>query len=211
MGYRFADITAAVMRAATDDTGWMQLLVFVVMGVIYAVASIVRAKGKKAELEEQGKEQLARKPAEPARRAAQRQRTQQASRLARPAPTGKYQAAAQAQQQRRPVVRPQRVAPKAAVEKRLAAEMPALELLQEVIGPEAEAKLEELPEFTATTVGKVVRKPQGVSPPALRAVHLADILSDYAHPDDLRRAILHYEILGKPVALRGPREDIIGR
>jgi hypothetical protein len=211
VGYPFADIAVAVMRAATDDTGWMQLLVFVVMGVIYAVASIVRAKGKKTQLEEEGKEQLARKPAEPAGRAAQRQRTQQATRLARPAPARKYQVAAQAQQHPRPVARPQRVAPKLAVQKRPAAEMPRLELLEEAIGPEAEAKLQEMPEFTGTTAGKAVGKPEAASPAALSGVHLADILSDYAHPDDLMKAILHYEIIGKPLALRGPTEDIVGR
>lgn len=32
--------------------------------------------------------------------------------------------------------------------------------------------------------------------------HLSDLLSDYADPDKLRRAILHYEILGPPLSLR---------
>ncbi len=32
--------------------------------------------------------------------------------------------------------------------------------------------------------------------------YLSDLLSDYADPDKLRRAILHYEILGPPLSLR---------
>jgi len=40
------------------------------------------------------------------------------------------------------------------------------------------------------------------------AQHLAEILSDYADPDELTRAILHYEILGKPLSLRQPSERI---
>jgi len=35
-------------------------------------------------------------------------------------------------------------------------------------------------------------------------------LPAYDDPEQLRRAILHYEILGKPLSLRGPGEHIIG-
>jgi hypothetical protein len=42
------------------------------------------------------------------------------------------------------------------------------------------------------------------------AEHLPEILSDYAEPDELRRAILHYEILGRPLSLRDPSGQIIG-
>ena len=40
--------------------------------------------------------------------------------------------------------------------------------------------------------------------------YLSEILSDYENPENLRRAILHYEILGKPLSLREPGEHIIG-
>jgi hypothetical protein len=35
-------------------------------------------------------------------------------------------------------------------------------------------------------------------------------LLDYDDTDELKRAILHYEILGRPLSLRGPSEQIIG-
>jgi hypothetical protein len=52
----------------------------------------------------------------------------------------------------------------------------------------------------------------GVAAPAEipRAKYLSEILSDYDDPEKLRRAILHYEILGKPLSLREPGEHIIG-
>ena len=43
-----------------------------------------------------------------------------------------------------------------------------------------------------------------------QAKYLSEILSDYDDPEKLRRAILHYEILGKPISLREPAEHIIG-
>jgi hypothetical protein len=88
--------------------------------------------------------------------------------------------------------------------------------------------LEELPEFTAemalaipATVKKDVRLSLVEAPEVMRvamplvtaeravagaeiplAKYLSEILSDYDDPEKLRRAILHYEILGKPLSLR---------
>jgi hypothetical protein len=41
--------------------------------------------------------------------------------------------------------------------------------------------------------------------PAVSAVR-PDLLIDYSDPDAVRRAIVQYEILGKPLALRDPLE-----
>lgn len=38
---------------------------------------------------------------------------------------------------------------------------------------------------------------------------LPDLILDYSDPDALRKAILHYEILGKPLALREPADETI--
>jgi hypothetical protein len=40
--------------------------------------------------------------------------------------------------------------------------------------------------------------------------YLAGILSAYSDPEQLRTAILHYEILGKPLSLRDPSSHLIG-
>ncbi|UCC98329.1 MAG: hypothetical protein JSW66_00250 [Phycisphaerales bacterium] len=51
-----------------------------------------------------------------------------------------------------------------------------------------------------------------LSPPAetLPSAYLPGLLSDYTDPDQLRRAILHYEILGKPLSLRESPDSLIG-
>ena len=44
----------------------------------------------------------------------------------------------------------------------------------------------------------------------LAAWPLGEILRDYEDTERLRRAILHYEILGKPMSMRVPSEDMLG-
>ena len=64
-------------------------------------------------------------------------------------------------------------------------------------------------EFTTNVVGlagKRKRMPAEVA----GSMYLSELLSDYEDPEDLKRAILHYEILGKPLALRDPSRVIIG-
>jgi hypothetical protein len=41
-------------------------------------------------------------------------------------------------------------------------------------------------------------------------MYLSEVLADYENSEELKRAILHYEILGKPLALRDPSRVIIG-
>ena len=86
---------------------------------------------------------------------------------------------------------------------------PALQPLEEPPRPQIQPDLEELPEFTAKTVKKLEDKRIGVPAEMPGAKHLSEILSDYADPDELKRAILHYEILGRPLSLRGRQEHTI--
>ena len=78
--------------------------------------------------------------------------------------------------------------------------------------PQPKPGLEELPEFTGKPTKKPKDKHLGIPTPAEipAARYLSELLSDYADPGDLKRAILHYEILGKPLSLRCPSEHIIG-
>ena len=45
---------------------------------------------------------------------------------------------------------------------------------------------------------------------AVESKYLSEVLLDYVEPDELRMAILHYEILGRPLSLRDPSGQIIG-
>jgi len=80
--------------------------------------------------------------------------------------------------------------------------IPPVEAVEEpklpAVAPEVQPAIEELPEL----ISKPVERPE----PGLAI----ESLLDYADPDELRRAILHYEILGRPLSLRGPGGQIIG-
>jgi hypothetical protein len=169
----------AARNSDEKDTGWMQILVFVILSVFYAVGSIVKARANKTA--PKGKEQIPRKPTrKPPESAIELQLLKQFRRLARPTP--------------RSQPRPQ------------------------VAKPQVQPRLEELPEFTAEmalaippTVKKDVRLSSVEAPEVMRVAmpveipqekYLSEILSDYDDTEKLRRAILHYEILGKPLSLR---------
>jgi len=83
--------------------------------------------------------------------------------------------------------------------------------------PQLKPQLGELPALTAEmalavpeTVKKLEEKPTGITAETPQPKHLPELLLDYEDPEKLRRAILHYEILGKPLSLRDPSEHIIG-
>jgi hypothetical protein len=182
MNYWLAQLILAARDSNERDAGWMQILVFVILSVFYAVGSIVKARANKTA--PKGKEQIPRKPArKPPASTIDLQSLKQFWRSARATPGS----------QPRPQVQP---------------------------------KLEELPEFTAemalaipATVKKDIRLSSVEAPEVMRVAapaeiprvkYLSEILSDYDDPEKLRRAILHYEILGKPLSLREPGEHIIG-
>ena len=76
--------------------------------------------------------------------------------------------------------------------------------------PEIETSLEALPEYTSKTVKGLVSKGKGMADKVPESKYLSEVLLDYADPDELRMAILHYEILGRPLSLRDPSGQIIG-
>jgi len=172
-----------------EDTGWMQFVVIVVLAVIYGLGSIIKAKAGKAE--RQGEEELTRKPV---------RRPPDVSKGLQEKPFVPRRPASPA---RRKIVRPQ-----PAFQKPTAKEEQKIEFGTK--RPQLQPKLEKLPEFTSEAVK--VLGPRRVSVPAETppAKYLSNILLDYAEADSLRRVILHYEILGKPLSLRGPSEHIIG-
>lgn len=75
---------------------------------------------------------------------------------------------------------------------------------------EVEPKIEILPELTDKTIKKVSDKRKAAAVQLPRSRYLSGIVKDYSDPDELKQAILHYEILGKPLSLRDPSQRIIG-
>lgn len=208
------------------DGGWMQILIFVILAIFYAVGSIVKAKANKTA--KKGEKQIPRKPARKPPEGA-RELFKQPQRPARPAPRSQPRlqvarpqvAKPQVQPPRRKVTRPatarsavtspQPVGRKLTTKAEEAIELPTLEPLEVskvAAAPKLEPKLEELPEFTTEAIKKL--KAKRAAMPAETPKYLSEILSDYDDPEKLRRAILHYEILGKPLSLRELSEHIIG-
>jgi len=173
----------------------MRILVFVILAVFYAVGSIVKAKANKTALKE---EQISRKPAG---------KPPESSRdLQRPTPRSQPRpqvAKPQVQPPHRKVARPQPLASKLPTKAEEAVKISTFEPLEAskvaAMEPQVQPKLEELPELTPAA-SLLRSKTTGAGIPQTK--YLSEILSDYDDPERLRRAILHYEILGKPLSLR---------
>lgn len=215
-------IICAARRPDFEDNGWVQLVVFLVVAVIYAVGSIIRTKkGSKTEGQEQKSSfGFPRKAGQklPATGKIVKQRIVEVQ--PPPATTS-----GGPQTPRRVTIRP-------------AADW------TEVVGKVLEAVTGVTPTFGESpavseagmgkpkvspippAVGQMIEpavpsgmayatrtpsKPEGVSSPSELSmpVYLTEVLSDYADPEKVRKAILHYEILGKPLSLREPPDNII--
>jgi len=192
MYYYSLYIVAAGNKGFED---WTQILVFVAMIVVYSLSGILKAKMKKKE-PVTGEQ----KPDRP--------------RPSGPVPRPQYQQGAQSQ--RIKIFRPQSSVQKAAVKAekfghisttKLYTEpnvsVPVSQADQEILeSPKYDSVLTNLPEFTH--ISPVV--------PAVTdrtITYFAEDFLDLKDSEALRRAILHYEILGKPLSLREPSEQII--
>jgi len=224
MNYSLAQI---ILAAQSRDAGsWMNILVLVLVAAVYGLATILKAKrgGKEQEQAQDRKPQ--RKPkggrglleqfvreiqraVEPTEdresRPAARTTPKQVARL-QPAPTvRKYAAEAKQLSRSKPIIPP-------AKPKRLGLElsMPAPQVQPEFEEfPELQTGIEDLPEFTSKAVERLVGKRKGIAE-VPESKYLSEVLADFTDPEDLRMAILHYEILGRPLSLRDPSGQIIG-
>jgi hypothetical protein len=172
----------AARNSDEKDAGWMQILVFVILSVFYAIGSIVKARANKTA--PKGEKQIPRKPARKS-----------------PESTIDLQMLKQLWRPEKPVAKPQIQPTRRKVTRPATARSAVLEpqmVKPQVAKPQVQPKLEKI---TA-----------GVAMPAEipQEKYLSEILSDYDDSEKLKRAILHYEILGKPLSLREPGEHIIG-
>jgi hypothetical protein len=197
-------LTQIISAARSDDIeGWMKILTVVILAVFWALGGIIKARTQKSK---EGEEQLAERPGQrhpPTAASLQKEKPQQ-PKHARPAGSGSVpsrQYRRQVEQLLRKIGRPRPVSPSIATEKKPmtipAVKAPGEPKLPRLV-PEVKPAMEELPE--------VISKPVET----LEATVATEALLDYTDPDELRRAILHYEILGRPLSLRGPGEHIIG-
>lgn len=221
MNYSLAQII--LVARSRDPDGWMSILVLVLVAAVYGIGAILKAKKGKNK-QEQAEEEQGRKPqrkpeggmglleqfvreiqraVDPTQERESRPTAQPAGRKTarpQPAPTvRKY--AAEAKQAGWP--KPKRLG--------LELSIPAPQVQPDFEKlPEPQTGIEEaLPEFTTKAVKGLVGKRKGMAE-VPESNYLSEVLLDYADPEDLRRAILHYEILGRPLSLRDPSGQIIG-
>ena len=209
------EILAQIILAAREKKGWGNILFIVFLALFWAIGGILKAtRAKKAE-EKAGGEELSQKPGgKPAEgiKGLPKGPFQKIRRALEAELQNQRQL--QAQQPQRKLARPQPAAQKVAAKTERAAQIPTLEPMEKAKSarpiPQIQPEFQELPEFTGKTV-KNLKDMRIDAPSEIPQVkHLAEILLDYSDPDELKRAILHYEILGRPLSLRGPAGQIIG-
>jgi len=214
------ELLAQIILAARNRDGksWTNILFIVGLAIFWVIGGILKARANK---KQKGEEQLTRKPGlAPSDRAGVREHKAVEKtpyeQVQRPTARTPYRREPQPQIQppRRKIARPELFVQKFVTEKAQAMPPETIELLEEPglpqPAPQVQPDFQELPQFTSKTVKELGDKRAAILAETPRARYLAEILLDYADPDDLRRAILHYEILGRPLSLRDPSQHIIG-
>jgi hypothetical protein len=204
-----------VARSRGPD--WENILFIVFLAIVWAIGGILKAK-KSAQEKRSGRQALGQKPGikpgvgkkETPKGPFQQIRDAVVAELEKQRELQK-----QAQQAKRKMVRPKPAVRKVSPQAERTAKTPTFEPVKEKVLPtltvEAEPKIEILPEITDKTITKVRDKRRAaVSRQLPQSRYLSEIVTAYSDPDELRRAILHYEILGKPLSLRDPTGHIIG-
>jgi len=195
------------LLAQDDSSGWMNILFIVVVAVFWAVGGLIKATGNR------NQKQGAQKPSQPSSDGRKRetwlqQLAKKAEEIQRAMEMGgsKEQPRPPRQPQERPVessrpsegrvaVRTGRGGRPVLVYERQGPQRPAEEPRQQ---PATQAESQVAAERTSMSAAKKT----------IPADHVSSLVIDYTDPDAMKKAILHYEILGKPMALRDPFERI---
>ncbi len=195
-----------------DESGWMQMLVYAVIFGLMAVSQIVKSRKQKRRFEEE--ESAAPRPAPPAgrqgpSRAVQQRPAVQPVRRSDNAPEPRREVPGGTRP--RTIIRPGSalsdfVADIKAEIKRAAEEM------QGVNAPPPWAIAEPEPPQVARPMPEPDEPKcfiEGIAPEP-EIDEFSGIAPEFSDPDDLKRAVLYYEILGKPISMRGQADHIIG-
>ena len=211
-------LLAQIILAARNRGGksWTNILFIVGLAIFWAISGILKAK-KNAQDKKAGGQGLGLKPGgEPAEgtKAKPKGPFQQIRAAIEAELQKQRELQLQAQQARKKVVRPKPAVRKVSPQTERSTKIPAFGPVKETElqrpAAQVESKIEKLPEFTSKTVKAMGDKRTAAAARGPQARYLSEIMLDYSDPDDLKRAILHYEILGRPLSLRDPSGRIIG-
>ena len=207
-----------ILAQRSDDAErLMNILFVVVLAAFWLIGGIIKAKANKSAQDKQSPGKPARKPPVHSREA----REQMLSRLQRPAGSG---SAKDQRRQPRPATQKPRMkfAELQAAVRKFAVEAEKAfqaDTKKTVPKPKPKPALSN-PQIQPETlefiepIDRTITEPQAIKTSEATEVfepeYLSELLTDYSDPDQLRRAILHYEILGKPLSLRDSSEGGIG-
>jgi hypothetical protein len=197
-----------------DAEKWMNILFVVVLAVFWALGGILKARGKKTQDGAAGKSPHRPMRQQPAQgRTAREQLLRQAGPPVgqaerRPSRPGLGQARTRLAELRAAA---QKFAAEAEQAFRVQMQQPAQEVPPAMHRPASRSESRELLESFAELPTATASQPENLPPPeeTLPSEYLSELLSAYDDPDHLRRAILHYEILGKPLSLRDPQDFVM--
>lgn len=213
------DILAYVMTAQSRDVGngWFQYLPIIIIAGLWVLGVILKAVRKQSEDDDEKAGRAGEEPAE--------LNLSQLVELARRHYAGEYRPAEQQPKQGRspaavppviPIKRASRPGSRAAVQQGSLRRPAGKQTPQRYAGRPGEKKRQEMLGNEIKWVQPNIEPLSEISEPTfkdLSAAHkvqtsrrrLSDILDDFSGRDSLKRAILHYEILGKCVAMRKPQ------
>jgi len=188
-------------RRRPDDEGWMSILVVIVMAVIWIVGGVVKAMKTQSGDKQQPRRVPPRKP--PAHsRGGQQQIPGRPQRPVGPAPRPDQPSGAP---KKRTTLADLRAAARkfaAEAEQAFQVQMTKPQKPSPEPKPETRPAATPLVERVAATDKKIPDRQTAPAAEVQQTQYLADLLSDYSDPERLRRAIVHYEILGPPLSLR---------
>ncbi len=210
MNFSFAQI---IVARGNGVEGWMDILILVIVAVVYGLGTILKAK-KGGKVKGRDKQRQASKPQrKPATggRGVLEQFVNEIRGLVEP--TQERESRSPAQPAHRQIARPQPAVRKYAAEAkqphRVQPRTPLAKQKLPLSKTQVQPDFEELPEYTSKTVEGLIGKRKGMPAEVVESRYLSEVLSDFTDPEDLRMAILHYEILGRPLSLRDPSGQII--
>ena len=178
-------------QGGDDAKGWMNILFVVVLAVFWIISGIVKATSKKPQ-ERQKQQPPVRKPIH---------------KVPSPATvSGLSSARSKKTTQARPQPRSRPAMLASKVEKALRSKTIEATQKLESLPPKRQAEpiIQDIPEYTSKPLIEPDHMRLGIPQKATKEEDLPEIVLDYSDPEELTKAILHYEILGPPVSLRSP-------
>ncbi|UCG56922.1 MAG: hypothetical protein JSU70_18920 [Phycisphaerales bacterium] len=195
-------------RRSNDSGSWMNILIVVIMAAFWIIGGIVKSRQKQsAGQEKQPPRTPTPQPPAPARAAPMQSPRPTQPRPATTTAGARPRTSVQRPAARRTPPRSLRAQPGPPIPQMAQPEQPTSTPPPQM--PDVGA--EQIPHLDRKLLSDLETKPVTLTPKAPTPERLVEPLVHLANAAELRTAILHYEVFGKPLALRGPSEHLIGQ